>query len=151
MTFLPRGKPFSAGHDSRRNPGGRTMDGKTKTGETLLEVLRAEIPHQELAQAARELLEARDPRTVHYLIDRELGRPAQAVHITGDAEKPLHMLVGVEGRNLAPEQQITGPEQGVIEGAAEASEDGGTAPNHQADAVPDGWGDGAVVNLEEGS
>lgn len=150
MTFLPRGKPFNPGPDPRRNPGGRTMDGKTKAGETLLEVLRAEISHQDIAQAARELLEGRDPRTVHYLIDRELGRPAQSIIVSGDAEKPLHMLVGVEGRNLAP-QQITGQESELIESHAEPGEPGATAPNDQLSPVPEGWGDGAVSYLDEGS
>ncbi len=150
MTFLPRGKPFTAGPDPRRNPGGRTLDGKTKAGETLLEVLRAEIPHRDIAQAARELLDARDPRTVHYLIDRELGRPAQSITVSGDQDKPLHMLVGVEGRNLAPEQQITGPEPGLIEGHAEPGGPDATDDNHQLSPVPEGWGDGAVSYLEEG-
>lgn len=150
MTFLPRGKPFNPGPDPRRNPGGRTLDGKTKAGETLLEVLRALIPHEDIAQAARELLDARDPRTVHYLIDRELGRPAQSIIVSGDAEKPLHMLVGVEGRNLAPEQRITEPDQGLIEGHAEPTEDSGGGDTDQSSPVPEGWGDGAVSYLEEG-
>ncbi len=115
MTFLPRGKPFTAGPDPRRNPGGRTLDGKTKAGETLLEVLRAEISHLDIAQAARELLDARDPRTVHYLIDRELGRPAQSIIVSGDAERPLHMLVGVGERDLtplAPQEALPAPVEG---------------------------------------
>ncbi len=149
MTFLPRGKPFNPGPDPRRNPGGRTMDGKTKAGETLLEVLRREISHQDIAQAARELLEGRDPRTVHYLIDRELGRPAQSIIVSGDAEKPLHMLVGVGARSLAP-QQITGQDQGVIEGHAEPGTPGAAAPAKQLSPVPEGWGDGAVSYLDEG-
>lgn len=139
MTFLPRGKPFTAGPDPRRNPGGRTLDGKTKAGETLLEVLRALIPHQDIAQAARELLDARDPRTVHYLIDRELGRPAQSIIVSGDAEKPLHMLVGVQGRDLAP---------AAPQPALGAGFDGTATLEFEVDVVPEGEGDGAVRYLD---
>lgn len=111
--------------------------GRPKEGTGLMDIIRREIPHEDITQALKKLLAAGDPKTAQYLADRELGRPAQAVHITGDAEKPLHMLVGVEGRNLAPQlaqDEAESPPE-VIEG----------------ETVPLDVGDGAVRYLEEGS
>lgn len=123
--------------------------GRPKEGTGLMEIIRREISHEDITEALKKLLVAGDPKIPQYLADRELGRPAQAIHVSGDQDKPLHMLVGVEGRNLAPEQQITGPEQDAMEGEAEAALIEGTAPNHQLSPVPEGWGDGAVTYLED--
>ncbi len=116
----------------------------------MVELLRQEIPFERLVGAMDRLVESGDPRSIQYMFDRHLGRPAQAVHVTGDAERPLHMLVGVQGRDLAPEQRITGPEQDAIEGEAEAVLIEGTAPDDHLAPVPEGWGDGAVSYLDEG-
>ncbi len=96
--MLPRGKPFAPGPDSRRNPGG-----KPKDGESLLDVLKRQIPYERIASAMDKLVQDGDPRTVHYMADRHLGRPAQAIQVSGDAERPLHALVGVVGRDLGPQ------------------------------------------------
>lgn len=104
--------------------------GRPKEGTGLMDIIRREISHEDITKALKKLLAAGDPKIPQYLADRELGRPAQAVHITGDAERPLHMLVGVEGRDLAP-QLAPGGAGGLLEG-------GGVPP------VPDGVGDGAV-------
>ncbi len=95
--MLPRGKPFTPGYDSRRNPGGTPKD-----GESLLDVLKRKIPYEEIAEGMDELVKARDPRTIHYMADRHLGRPPQAIQVSGDAERPLHALIGVEPRQLQP-------------------------------------------------
>lgn len=67
-----------------------------------MDVLKQKIPYEAIAEAMDELVVARDPRTVHYMADRHLGRPAQSIQVSGDAERPLHTLIGVAGRDLAP-------------------------------------------------
>jgi hypothetical protein len=94
---LPRGKPFAPGYDPRRNPGGTPKD-----GESLLDVLKRKIPYEEIAAGMDELVRARDPRTIHYMADRHLGRPAQSIQVSGDPERPLHALIGVVARDLQP-------------------------------------------------
>lgn len=133
MAYLPRGKPFTGGDDPRRNAGGRLPDGRTKDGETLMDVLKAKMTFEKIAGAIDKLVAAGDPKAALYMVDRHLGRPAQAIHVSGDQDKPLHMLVGVEGRNLAPR---LAPGEDVIE--AESILDAG---NEDA-------GDGAVRYLE---
>ena len=129
MANLPRGKPFAPGPDPRRNPGGRPKD-----GESLLDVLRRQIPYEKIALAMDKLVDAGDPRTVQYMADRHLGRPAQAITVSGDAERPLHGLIGVAVRGLD-----------AIEPPAPAI----PAPVSQHwDAEEDG-GDGAVMVEEE--
>lgn len=86
---------FQSGYDSRRNYAGRPR-------EDLVEVLRRKIPYEDVAEAMDELMKARDPKTVIYMADRYAGRPAQSIQVSGDAERPLHALIGVEGRDLQP-------------------------------------------------
>lgn len=87
------GGRFQSGYDARRNYAGRPKD-------DLVEVLKRRIPYEDVAQAVDELMTARDPKTVLYMVDRYAGRPAQAIQISGDEEKPLHALIGVEPRRL---------------------------------------------------
>lgn len=100
MVQAPRGKPFAPGYDARRNPGGNSTTGN----DTLMDVLKRQIPYEKIALAMDKLVDDGDPRTVHYMADRHLGRPAQSIQISGDEDKPLHALIGVEPRQLgAPE------------------------------------------------
>lgn len=100
MVLQARGKPFTPGHDPRRNPGGNSTAPKDGT---LMDVLKRQIPYEKIALAMDKLVDDGDPRTVHYMADRHLGRPAQSIQITGDAERPLHALIGVDPRPLAPQ------------------------------------------------
>ncbi len=77
------------------NPGGRP-----KGQSELMELLRQKIPHERLVGALDKLVKAGDPKTIQYVMDRHLGRPAQAITVSGDAERPLHGLIGVVARAL---------------------------------------------------
>ncbi len=75
--------------------------GRPKGQNDLMELLRQKIPFERLVGALDKLVEAGDPKTTQYVMDRHLGRPAQAIQISGDAERPLHGLIGVVGREMA--------------------------------------------------
>jgi hypothetical protein len=75
-----------------------------------MELLRQKIPYERLVGAMDKLIVAGDPKTIQYVMDRHLGRPAQSIQVSGDAERPLHVLVGVVGRDLAPLQPRDAPE-----------------------------------------
>ncbi len=92
------GTPFKPGYDSRRNLTGRPTEAKE-----LMDVLRSQIPYEKIALALDKLVDAGDPGTIKYMVDRHLGTPAQSIQISGDAERPLHLLAGVAGRDLAPQ------------------------------------------------
>ncbi len=77
------------------NPGGRP-----KGQSELTELLRQRIPAERLVGALDALIEAGDPKATLYAIDRQLGKPAQSIQISGDEDKPLHALIGVEPRQL---------------------------------------------------
>jgi hypothetical protein len=98
MVLQARGKPFTPGHDPRRNPGGNSTTGT----DTLMDVLKRQIPYEKIALAMDKLVDDGDPRTVHYMADRHLGRPAQSIQVSGDPERPLHALIGVVARDLQP-------------------------------------------------
>ncbi len=88
---------FKPGYDPRRNLTGRPTEAKE-----LMDVLRSQIPYEKIALALDKLVDAGDPGTIKYMVDRHLGTPAQSVKVSGDAERPLHLLVGVPGRDLQP-------------------------------------------------
>jgi hypothetical protein len=72
----------------------------------LTELLRQRIPAERLVGALDKLIEAGDPKATIYAFDRQLGKPAQSITVSGDAERPLHALVGVVARDLtAPAPQ----------------------------------------------
>lgn len=79
------------------NPGGRP-----KGQSELNELLRQRIPAERLVGALDALIEAGDPKATIYAFDRQLGKPAQSIQVSGDAERPLHALIGVVARDLQP-------------------------------------------------
>jgi hypothetical protein len=103
---------FKPGYDSRRNLTGRPTEAKE-----LMDVLRSQIPYEKIALALDKLVEAGDPGTIKYMVDRHLGTPAQSIQVSGDAERPLHALIGVVGRDLAPlvtqdaPEALSGPQE----------------------------------------
>jgi len=80
-----------------------------------MDVLKRKIPYERVAEALDELVKARDPRTVQYMADRYAGRPAQALTISGDVERPIHVLAGVGVRQLGQQPQLSEPEAYLIE------------------------------------
>jgi hypothetical protein len=92
-------------------------------------VLKQKIPYERIAEAMDKLITDGDPRTVHYMADRHLGRPAQAIQISGDAERPLHGLIGVVGRELgaieAPVPAMAAPIEGELAEEEEPDDTGG--------------------------
>ncbi len=83
------------------NPGGRPVgSGKSVA---FMELLHSQMPLERLFGEMDHLVfEMHDPKATMYMIDRHLGRPAQSIQVTGDAERPLHALIGVAGRDLQP-------------------------------------------------
>ncbi len=82
------------------NPAGRPK-GSGQPSE-FMELFRQKIPFERLVGALDKLVNAGDPKSIQYCVDRHLGRPAQAIQISGDAERPLHGLLGVVGREMLP-------------------------------------------------
>jgi hypothetical protein len=87
------------------NPGGRP-----KGQSELTELLRQRIPAERLVGALDKLIEAGDPKATIYAIDRQLGKPAQSIQVSGDPERPLHALIGVVARDLQPLAAQDAPE-----------------------------------------
>ena len=136
MVQAPRGKPFIPGYDARRNPGGNSTTGN----DTLMDVLKRQIPYEKIALAMDKLVDDGDPRTVHYMADRHLGRPAQSIQISGDEDRPLHALIGVEPRQLgAPDTPQDEPER------LSAPTEGDGAVRDVGDAVVLGDADGEYL------
>jgi hypothetical protein len=96
---------FKPGYDPRRNLTGRPTEAKE-----LMDVLRSQIPYEKIALALDKLVDAGDPGTIKYMVDRHLGTPAQSIQVTGDAERPLHALIGVATRDLQPLAPQAAPE-----------------------------------------
>lgn len=96
---------FKPGYDPRRNLTGRPTEAKE-----LMDVLRSQIPYEKIALALDKLVDAGDPGTIKYMVDRHLGTPAQSITVSGDAERPLHALIGVEGRDYTPMTAQEAPE-----------------------------------------
>jgi hypothetical protein len=67
-----------------------------------MELLRQQLPYEDLVGCMDKLVRDGDPKATMYMLDRHLGRPAQAITVSGDAERPLHALIGVVARDLAP-------------------------------------------------
>ena len=100
------------------NPAGRPIgSGKSVA---FMELLHSKMPLERLFEEMdNQVFELHDPKATMYMIDRHLGRPAQAIMVSGDAERPLHALIGVEPRQLgAPEtpqddqQRLAAPIEG---------------------------------------
>lgn len=76
--------------------------GRPKGQSELMELLRQELPYEDLVGYMDKLVRGGDPKATMYMLDRHLGRPAQSIQVSGDAERPLHALIGVAGRDLQP-------------------------------------------------
>ncbi len=92
--------PFQPGVSG--NPAGRPKG--SGQGRELMEVLRQKMPMEYLAEKVDKLVADGDPKATLYMIDRHLGRPAQSIQISGDEDRPLHALIGVEPRQLGAQQ-----------------------------------------------
>lgn len=100
--------PFPPGVSG--NPAGRPVG--TGKSVAFMELLHSKMPLERLfAEMDHQVFGLHDPKATMYMIDRHLGRPAQAIQVSGDAERPLHALIGVAGRDLAPLQPQDAPGQ----------------------------------------
>ncbi len=82
--------------------------GRPPASEALNDAIRTRIPAEKLAAKLDELVDIGDMKAIQYACDRVAGRPAQAIQLSGAENQPLHMLVGVQARDLsaldAPQQ-----------------------------------------------
>jgi hypothetical protein len=111
----------------------------------LTELLRQRIPAERLVGALDALIEAGDPKATIYAIDRQLGKPAQSIQVSGDPERPLHALIGVVARDLQPLAAQDAPE------ALPAPVEGDGAVRDCGDAQVAGDADGEWVVVPDGA
>jgi hypothetical protein len=84
------------------NPLGR----RKSHGDRLKEALEAQFEPEVMAEKLDKFIAAGSEKCLLHYFDRVLGKPAQSITVSGDAERPLHALVGVVARDLtAPAPQ----------------------------------------------
>jgi hypothetical protein len=137
--------PFKKGVSG--NPKGRPK-GSGQRPE-LMEVLRQKMPMELLAAAVDKLVKDGDSKATLYMIDRHLGRPAQAIQVSGDAERPLHMQVGIGGRQF---ETIEAPAPAIELPIDDEEDTDGAGDDLRADSAGAVVGDGFAsvpAELEE--
>ncbi len=90
------GRPWVKGQSG--NPSGR----RKSIAEECSQALERRLGGEEMAGYLDGHIKAGSEKALFYAYDRILGRPAQAIQISGDAERPLHGLIGVVGREMLP-------------------------------------------------
>ncbi len=120
------GRPWVKGQSG--NPSGL----RKSIGDRCSEALERRLGAEDMAGYLDKLIRAGSEKALLYAFDRFMGRPAQAITISGDAERPLHGLIGVVGRSLegiaAPAPAIeAAPVEGelVVDGEEEPDDTGG--------------------------
>ena len=87
-----------------------------------------------MAEKLDAFIEDGSEKSLLYAFNRVLGMPAQAIQITGDEDRPLHALIGVEPRQLGPQETPQDAPQ-----ALPAPTEGDGATRYVVDDVEEGW------------
>ena len=89
---MPEGKPFTKGHDPRRN-----LNGRPRSFDAA-RTLAQEIVHQELPQSGLTVIEAifrqwaKDPKHQRDLVEYAFGKVPDKLETTGLENKPVVFL-----------------------------------------------------------
>lgn len=116
-----KGRPWVKGQSG--NPAGR----KKSYADRLSDALRERLEPEDMAERLDKFISAGSEKSLLYYFNRVLGMPAQAITVSGDAERPLHGLIGVAVRGL---DAIEPPAPGI---PARIEEDGEAVVEEEPD------------------